>query len=242
MDYRYDPSDGSAICADEVAKPDQVKWFTPKIKGRSFRLNGVNKEIKSIVFLIFCVLLYCLIIMLPLKSSKNIGDIGKVVLPIIKKRSIKTFLIGAGVAAFTMIASGATAFTVASCKASLAAALIGAPIWPATSLACIGSAALTIASSHVQYETRQDGGSRVLSGNRRKLRDIFAQLALKFTTNSAAFPNEPARIGYAASYLWGHAFSLYASLMTEDKLPVETYPQFKAFLEGAFGDPDTVFL
>ncbi|KAK9482071.1 hypothetical protein V1527DRAFT_486047 [Lipomyces starkeyi] len=131
-DHRSYPSNGSADYADEVAKPGEVKWFRVKFNRRSYRIDGVNKAVKSILFLIL--------------SSKHIGDIGKVVVPIIRKRWIKTFLIGAGVSAFTMIATGATVFTVASCKASLAAALIGAPIWPATSLACIGSAALTVVS------------------------------------------------------------------------------------------------
>ncbi|KAK9322282.1 hypothetical protein V1517DRAFT_323940 [Lipomyces orientalis] len=81
-----------------------------------------------------------------------LGDVGKVVVPIIRKRWIKTILIGAGVAAFTTIATGATAFTVASCKASLAAAAIGGPIWPATSLACRGSA---IASGLYTYGSSQ---------------------------------------------------------------------------------------
>ncbi|KAK9349676.1 hypothetical protein V1523DRAFT_168004 [Lipomyces doorenjongii] len=147
-DHRSYPPNGSADCADEVGKPSEVKWFTVKINRRSYSINGVNKAVKSMFFLILCVLLYCLIFMLPLnRSSKHIGDIGKVVVPIVRKRWIKTFLIGAGVSAFTMIATGATVFTMASCKASLAAALIGAPIWPATSLACIGSAALTVVSA-----------------------------------------------------------------------------------------------
>ncbi|KAJ8099392.1 hypothetical protein POJ06DRAFT_134242 [Lipomyces tetrasporus] len=131
LDHRYDSSDGSADCADEVAKPGKVKWFTVKINWRSYRIGGVNKAVKSMFFLIF----------------KHIGDIGKVVVPIFRKRWIKTFLIGAGVAALITIATGATVFTVAACKASLAAAFIGAPVWPAMSLACVGSAAVTVVST-----------------------------------------------------------------------------------------------
>ncbi|KAK9371923.1 uncharacterized protein V1513DRAFT_453978 [Lipomyces chichibuensis] len=128
----------------------QVKWFTVKIKGRRYRIDGVNKAVKSIFFLILCVLLYCLIILLPLnRSSKDIGDRGKVAVHILKKKWIKTFLIGAGVSEVTMIATGATVFMVASCKMSLEAAWIGAPVWPATSLACIGSAALTVVSTAI---------------------------------------------------------------------------------------------
>ncbi|KAK9234846.1 hypothetical protein V1525DRAFT_30816 [Lipomyces kononenkoae] len=149
-DHRRDPSVDSASCADEVANPGEVKWFTVKINTRSYRIGGVNKIVKTTFFLVLCILLSCLIITLPLNwSSKHIGDIGNIVGSIIRKRWIKAFLVGAGVTAFATIAAGATAFTAVSCKASLAAAWIGASVWPATSPACIGSAALTSASTAI---------------------------------------------------------------------------------------------
>ncbi|KAK9365297.1 hypothetical protein V1509DRAFT_633525 [Lipomyces kononenkoae] len=56
-------------------------------------------------------------------------------------------------------------------------------------------------------------------GDRKKLREFFAQLSIKFATNPELFPDEQSKVGYAASYLPGHAFSLYASMMPDGVMP-----------------------
>jgi hypothetical protein len=75
-------------------------------------------------------------------------------------------------------------------------------------------------------------------GDRKKLREFFAQVAIKFATNPELFPNEESKVGYATSYLRGHAFSLYASMMPDGVMPFSTFSDLRQFLESAFGDPD----
>ncbi|KAK9364712.1 hypothetical protein V1509DRAFT_635460 [Lipomyces kononenkoae] len=68
-------------------------------------------------------------------------------------------------------------------------------------------------------------------GDRKKLREFFAQVSIKFATNPELFPDELSKVGYAASYLRGHDFSLYASMMPDGVMPSATYSEFRRFLQ-----------
>ncbi|KAK9428128.1 hypothetical protein V1505DRAFT_358114 [Lipomyces doorenjongii] len=48
-------------------------------------------------------------------------------------------------------------------------------------------------------KTAKTADPEYFKGDRRKLRDFFAQLTLKFTTNRHLFPDEDSKVGYAAS-------------------------------------------
>ncbi|KAJ8099525.1 hypothetical protein POJ06DRAFT_198052, partial [Lipomyces tetrasporus] len=92
-------------------------------------------------------------------------------------------------------------------------------------------------SSYVKQAKAAD--PEFFHGNRRKLREFCAQLTIKFVTNPELFPSETSKIGYAASYLRGHAFSLYASMIHDGEMPFKLFSDFQKFLEYSFGDPDS---
>ncbi|KAK9368211.1 hypothetical protein V1509DRAFT_624590 [Lipomyces kononenkoae] len=67
----------------------------------------------------------------------------------LNKGSWTGFAVGTGFALSTVVTAGAAGVTYSACQTSLAAASAAQPIWPATSLACIGSAGLASVASSV---------------------------------------------------------------------------------------------
>jgi hypothetical protein len=76
--------------------------------------------------------------------------------------------------------------------------------------------------------------------DRTKLKLFLGQLHTKFKGEKAKFSTQKHRILYAVSLLRGVPQEMAMNLYDEDDddYPWAAYPQFKTWLEGAFGDPD----
>lgn len=77
-------------------------------------------------------------------------------------------------------------------------------------------------------------------GDRTKLKSFLAQCTIKFIANAREFPDEGAKIAYAASFLRDAAFDWFAPhlRMGGSKCDFGTFYELSKALENAFGDPD----